>query len=110
MTSATSFASVKLPSGLVDEARHAALAFRRSTAGQIEYWALLGKAAEDSGLTTSEARKAIARHETQALNAGAQKAQALDAVAVRFDAPDAQQNLAARVRSLVTAQAQAATH
>jgi hypothetical protein len=113
MSTSTSFASVKLPSGLVDEARHAALAFRRSTAGQIEYWALLGKAAEDSGLTANEVRSVINRHETQAANSSSsssQKAQALDALEARFNAADAQPNLAARVRELVSAQAKLAQH
>ena len=33
---------------------------RRSVAGQIEYWATLGRIAEALGLTVSEAREAIA--------------------------------------------------
>ena len=50
----SSFNSVKLPAPLVTEARAAALTFRRSTAGQIEYWAMLGKAVEESGITVRE--------------------------------------------------------
>ena len=53
------FSSVKLSSALVTEAKHAAQTLRRSTAGQIEYWALLGKAVEDGGLTTREAADAL---------------------------------------------------
>jgi hypothetical protein len=53
------FSSVKLSSALVTEAKHAAQTLRRSTAGQIEYWALLGKAVEDGGLTTREATDAL---------------------------------------------------
>lgn len=58
--SPSSFASVKLPAGLVSQAREAATPLRLSVAGQIEYWATLGRIAEASGLTISEAREAIA--------------------------------------------------
>jgi ParD-like antitoxin of type II bacterial toxin-antitoxin system len=44
--SPSSFASVKLPAGLVTQAREAATPMRRSVAGQIEYWATLGRIAE----------------------------------------------------------------
>jgi hypothetical protein len=57
--SPSSFASVKLPSGLVSQAREAATPMRRSVAGQIEYWATLGHIAELAGLTVSEACEAI---------------------------------------------------
>ena len=40
------FASVKLPASLVQQAREAALPQRRSVAGQIEYWAKLGRIAD----------------------------------------------------------------
>jgi hypothetical protein len=50
----SAFNSVKLPAPLVNEARAAALTFRRSTAGQIECWATLGKAVEESGITVRE--------------------------------------------------------
>ena len=38
---------------------------RRSVAGQIEYWATLGRIAESSGLTVSEARGAIALYDVR---------------------------------------------
>ena len=57
--SPSSFASVKLPAGLVTQAREAATPMRRSVAGQIEYWATLGRIAELAGLTVSEAGEAI---------------------------------------------------
>ena len=41
------------------EARQTAIAMRRSTAGQIEYWAMLGKAVEEGGLTTREAHRRL---------------------------------------------------
>jgi hypothetical protein len=57
--SPSSFSSVKLPAGLVTQAREAATPMRRSVAGQIEYWATLGRIAELAGLTVSEAGEAI---------------------------------------------------
>lgn len=59
MSALPAFSSVKLSSALVTEAKQAAQTLRRSTAGQIEYWALLGKAVEDGGLTTREAANAL---------------------------------------------------
>ena len=60
----TTFASVKLPGSLVDEARLAAQPLRRSVASQIEYWATLGRVVEHSGLTVQEAQSAIAAYES----------------------------------------------
>ena len=57
------FASVKLPESLVQQARQAAQPLRRSAAGQIEYWATLGRVVEHSGLTVQEARAAIENYE-----------------------------------------------
>ena len=61
-----SFASVKLPESLVQQARDAAQPLRRSAAGQIEYWATLGRVVEHSGLTVQEARLAIENYEAAA--------------------------------------------
>ena len=69
MTAAESFASVKLPQSLVQQARDAARPLRRSAAGQIEYWVTLGRVVEHSGLTAQEARKAIERYEAAAREA-----------------------------------------
>jgi ParD-like antitoxin of type II bacterial toxin-antitoxin system len=74
------FNSVKLPSALVMEARQTAIAMRRSTAGQIEYWAMLGKAVEDGGLTAREAAQALTK------KVEVSQAQALLADFVQFDA------------------------
>jgi hypothetical protein len=59
----SAFASVKLPSALVAQAREAAQPMRRSVAGQVEYWATLGRIVEHSGLTAQEAQTAIANYE-----------------------------------------------
>lgn len=60
------YVSVKLPAGLVDQARDAAQTMRRSVASQIEYWATLGMALEHAGLSTSDSRALIARQERAA--------------------------------------------
>lgn len=59
---ASNFASVKLPSALVPQAREAAQPQRRSVAGQIEYWSTLGRMADETGLNFQDAREAIARY------------------------------------------------
>ena len=43
LAASSSFSSVKLSSGWVNKARDAASSMRRSVAGQIEYWATLGR-------------------------------------------------------------------
>ena len=63
MSSATPFASVKLPAALVDTARDAAQPMRRSVASQIEYWATLGRALEQAGLSIQDSQALIAREE-----------------------------------------------
>lgn len=69
MASPSNFASVKLPIDLVEQAREAAQPLRRSAAGQIEYWATLGRVVEHSGLTAQEAQTAIEVYETAARKA-----------------------------------------
>jgi hypothetical protein len=66
MSDQTSFVSVKLPASLVNTAREAAQTMRRSVAGQVEYWATLGRAIEHAGLTTSDSQALIARQERAA--------------------------------------------
>lgn len=66
MTISSNFASVKLPIDLVEQAREAAQPLRRSVAGQIEYWATLGRVVEHSGLTVQEAQTAIEVYEAAA--------------------------------------------
>jgi ParD-like antitoxin of type II bacterial toxin-antitoxin system len=56
---APNYQSVKLPSSLVAAAKEQAQTFRRSTAGQIEYWVGLGKSAESQGLTTLQIKQAL---------------------------------------------------
>ncbi|GAA6141162.1 hypothetical protein [Hydrogenophaga sp. 5NK40-0174] len=96
--SANTFSSVKLPSGLVQQAREAAQPMRRSVAGQIEYWATLGRIAEASGLTVQEARDAIARHDAQQ---SAEVVDPLDAIEARFLEAESTGRLAQAVRQTV---------
>lgn len=77
ITPNTGFASVKLPAALVQQAREAAQPMRRSVAGQIEYWATLGRVVEHTGLTVQEAQAAIEGYEAAARQARA-KAQAAE--------------------------------
>lgn len=65
----SNFASVKLPNRLVQEAKNAARPLRRSAAGQIEYWATLGRVVEHSGLSVQEAQTAIEVYEAAARQA-----------------------------------------
>jgi hypothetical protein len=55
----SNYQSVKLPSALVAAAKEQAQTFRRSTAGQIEYWVGLGMSAESQGLTTLQIKLAL---------------------------------------------------
>lgn len=91
----TAFASVKLPSTLVEQARHAAQPMRRSVAGQIEYWATLGQIVEHTGLSVQEARAAIEHYEAATAPAS------VDALTARLLAAQARGSLAERVREVV---------
>jgi ParD-like antitoxin of type II bacterial toxin-antitoxin system len=91
----TAFSSVKLNTPLVNQARAAALTFRRSTAGQIEYWAMLGKAVEESGITVRE---------VQAVMEPVQESDSvLDAIEARFDRAASSGALAMRMREVIAA-------
>lgn len=123
---ANAFSSVKLPADLVRQAKEAAGPMRRSTAGQIEYWATLGRIAEHSGLTVQESREAIERYEAAARQAqhdsvvanltGKLLAQdepldeSLDAIERRFALADETGGLADRVRQIVTGNRANAMH
>jgi len=100
--SSSAFASVKLPSALVAQAREAAQPMRRSVAGQVEYWATLGRIVEHSGLTAQEAQTAIANYEAAARRARpAEPASQADALLARFMSAEIDSSLAQRVREVV---------
>lgn len=86
MSTPSNFASVKLPLSLVEQAREAAQPLRRSAAGQIEYWATLGRVVEHSGLTVQEAQTAIEAYEAAARKARPKSSQ--PAVGKMPKAPD----------------------
>lgn len=100
----SSFASVKLPAALVAQAREAAQPMRRSVAGQVEYWATLGRIVEHSGLTAQEAQTAIANYEATARKARPPEPVATpqaDALLAQFMTIEADGSLAQRVRDVV---------
>ena len=100
----TGFASVKLPTALVNQAREAAQPMRRSVAGQVEYWATLGRIVEHSGLTAQEAQTAIATYEAAARRArpaASEPASQADALLAQFMAVENDGSLAQRVREVV---------
>jgi hypothetical protein len=100
-TVASPFASVKLPTSLVQQAREAAQPQRRSVAGQIEYWATLGRIADETGLTVQEAREAIALYDARLRPEVADTS--LDAIEARFVAAETSGRLAQAVRGTVLA-------
>lgn len=98
---ASNFASVKLPAALVQQAREAALPQRRSVAGQIEYWATLGRIADETGLTVQEAREAIARYDARQMADHAPLDESLAAIEARFTSAETTGLLANAVRNTV---------
>ena len=95
----TGFSSVKLPAALVQQAREAAQPMRRSVAGQVEYWATLGRIVEHSGLTAQEAQAAIETYEAAAR--AAQKTRIVADLTSRLLAAESSGPLAQRVREVV---------
>ena len=94
-----SFSSVKLPAALVQKAREAAQPLRRSVAGQIEYWATLGRVVEHTGLTVQEAQTAIEGYEAAARRS--LQARTVEDLTARLLAAEAGGSLAQRVREVV---------
>lgn len=108
----STFASVKLPAALVQQAKQAAQPLRRSVAGQIEYWATLGRVVEHSGLTVQEAQTAIEGYEAaapKASRAGKAESAQTDALIDRFMAVEVDGSLAQRVREMIANRIQPAS-
>ena len=97
----TGFSSVKLPAALVQQAREAAQPLRRSVAGQVEYWATLGRIVEHSGLTAQEAQVAIEGYETAAKQAREKTPDSLEALKMRVLAVSTNGILQANIRAIV---------
>ena len=98
---ATAFASVKLPSTLVEQARQAAQPMRRSVASQIEYWATLGQIVEHTGLSVQDARSAIEQYEAAPPHKPSTAPASIDALSARLLGAQASGSLAQRVREVV---------
>ena len=101
---ANTFASVKLPNTLVDQARQAAQPMRRSVASQIEYWATLGQIVEHTGLSVQEARLAIEQYEaasTLTPHTPSTTPTSVNALSARLLATQTSGSLAQRVREVV---------
>ena len=97
----TGFSSVKLPAALVQQAREAAQHLRRSVAGQVEYWATLGRIVEHSGLTAQEAQTAIEGYEAAAKKAREKAPDSLEALKMRVLAVSTNGVLQANIRAIV---------
>lgn len=121
-TSPTGFSSVKLPAALVQQAREAAQPLRRSVAGQVEYWATLGRVVEHTGLTVQEARTAIEEYEAAVRKTRSQAlllpqvqdtpgdADTLTALKQRVLAVSSNGTLQAHIRTVVEGNRQQALH
>lgn len=101
MATSSNFSSVKLPISLVQQAREAAQPLRRSVAGQIEYWATLGRVVEHSGLTVQDAQMAIEGYETAAREARAKIPDSLEALKQRVLDASNDGTLQAHIRRIV---------
>jgi|SRR5690606_33520668 len=108
-TSTSPFSSVKLSAALVQQAREAAQPSRRSVAGQIEYWATLGRIADETGLTVQEARESIARYDARQ-RAEEPLDESLDAIESRFAQAESSGRLSQAVRQAVMGNRQAAAN
>jgi Asp-tRNA(Asn)/Glu-tRNA(Gln) amidotransferase B subunit len=94
----SSFNSMKLPAPLVTQARAAALTFRRCTAGHIEYWAMLGKAVEESDITVREVQALM-----EPVADAASQDDVLDAIEMKFDRAASSGALAMCMREVIAA-------
>ena len=77
---------------------------RRSVAGQVEYWATLGRIVEHCGLTAQKAQTAIANYEAAARRARPASTEApsqADALLAQFMAAESDGSLAQRVREVI---------
>jgi hypothetical protein len=93
--------SVKLSGTLLRAARESAEIACRSTAGQIEYWAKLGRSLEEGGLTTIDAQRVISRLDFAGVQGGRQQAAA--SLTAQVLAQHASGALTERVRDIVQA-------
>jgi hypothetical protein len=88
-------------------AREASFPQRRSVAAQIEYWATLGRIADETGLTVREAREAIAQFDARH-SPDSPADESLDAIDARFTQAEASGTLSLAVRNAVLGRQQTA--
>lgn len=88
---ASNFASVKLSGDFVDQARREAEVVHRSVGAQVEYWARLGRAVENTpGFGIDKVRQALdGQLKLEDLSVAEQDA-VMDAFGAQFGAPSAE--------------------
>jgi hypothetical protein len=87
---ASNYASVKLSGDFVDQARREAEVVHRSVGAQVEYWARLGRAVENTpGFGIDKVRQALDRQLKLEAGTAAERDQAFAALSAEFDAPSA---------------------
>ena len=88
---ASNYASVKLSSDFVDEARQEAAVLHRSLGAQVEYWARLGRAIEHApGFSIDRVREALEGHLRLETLSVAEQDAVLDGLGAEFDEPRAE--------------------
>jgi hypothetical protein len=88
---ASNFASVKLSGDLVDQARKEAEVVHRSVGAQVEYWARLGRAVENTpGFGIDKVRQALEGNLKLEDLSEAQQDVVMDAFGAEFDNPSAE--------------------
>lgn len=93
--------SVKLSGSLLRAARASAELACRSTAGQIEYWAKLGRSVEEGGLSSIDAQRAISQLDFAGVQGGRQAA--VSGLTAQVLGAHSSGTLAQRVRDVVQA-------
>ena len=74
---------------------------RRSVAGQVEYWATLGRIVEHSGLTAQEAQAAIEGYEAAPKETPKKTPDSLEALKMRILAASTNEVLQANISKMV---------
>ena len=84
------YASIKLSTTFIDEARREADVLHRSVGAQVEYWAKLGRAIENTpGFGLDRVREAMeGRLRVEAVPAAEDRAPFFTDLSVAFDTPD----------------------
>lgn len=86
---AANYGTVKLPSALLDEARREAQVQHRSVGGQVEHWAELGRALENTpGLTVGRVRQVLEGRARLETLSSADQDKIFNELGASFDAPD----------------------